>query len=479
LDLEERDPATGSVTGHRRIELWQSNSPIKEVVRARQVYDEKGLLMAGEWTKADGSQTIYEHGVTRVETAPTSSVIAQLLPETIWRLEPSARSFSALVGNLAAATVEQQPAAYVIHYRSGAESGLVQATLTLKKDGLRAIEQSLVLQRDAAAVEYRFVERGFERQPARTVSPHVFDPAMLGKVTSGADSKRKTPDIAQPSSTHEQNHAVASAELEMDIAYLLNLAKANLDEQVSLTRTADGKLLVQAIVDTKERKREILQALRPVIDNPAVIVAVNTVTEGARRNKRSSAVEVQQVDIDGTALIPVYPELNRYFAAQGVTGERMDEAVRQFSNRMLALSRRALRHAWALRRVANQFSAEQVRALTTEAKLKRLAIIREQASAFNQATEQLRAELQPVFFQASLSSGRADEIEINSEADMMRAIARLIDLASANDEAIRSAFTLSSGAATTAIIKTTRFWLSLRSAAQLGAKIIAQSARND
>ncbi len=98
--------------------------------------------------------------------------------EDIWQLEPSAQSFSALIGEVAAVEVEERSTAYVLTYakqRTIGASRLLKATLTLNKSDLHAIEQTLLVQRGNELREYRFVEASFELLPVPAVAPSVFE----------------------------------------------------------------------------------------------------------------------------------------------------------------------------------------------------------------------------------------------------------------------------------------------------------------
>src|SRR5207249_12149597 len=75
---------------------------------------------------------------------------------------------------------------------------------------------------------------------------------------------------------------IASPELEIEVTYLLNRIKANLGEQVSLTRTPGGALRIEALAENDARKDEILRALSPVRNNPAVKIDVSTVAEAVK-----------------------------------------------------------------------------------------------------------------------------------------------------------------------------------------------------
>src|ERR1044072_3016666 len=83
-----------------------------------------------------------------------------------------------------------------------------------------------------------------------------------------------------PPSPTTSTPPVASAELEVDVAYLLNRAKADRNEQVNLTRSAGGSLRVEGVVESEQRRNELLQALGPVSNTPAVKIEIRTVAEG-------------------------------------------------------------------------------------------------------------------------------------------------------------------------------------------------------
>ena len=88
----------------------------------------------------------------------------------------------------------------------------------------------------------------------------------------------------------------ASTELEIDVAYLLNQAKADRNEQVALTRSAGGSLRVEGVVESQQRKDEFLQALAPVSNNPAVKIEIRTVSEAMRHPLQRGSVVVEETE---------------------------------------------------------------------------------------------------------------------------------------------------------------------------------------
>src|SRR6185312_5756505 len=104
------------------------------------------------------------------------------------------------------------------------------------------------------------VETSFELVPAKNVPANVFEieKELAGEVaaSSGAgNSGLRNATAGSPSATSAL--ALASTELEIDVAYLLSQAKADRNEQVALTRSASGSLRVEGIVESERRKNEL------------------------------------------------------------------------------------------------------------------------------------------------------------------------------------------------------------------------------
>lgn len=475
INLEERREGGKDLLARHRIEIWQSAG---RGIKLRRIYDERNALIAGEWTRMDGTSTVYHHGRgPQARTAPDVAARAILETGELWRLEASAKEFDALVSSADRVSVEEKGDAYVLNYRkdsSGGEGRLLRATLTLTKSNLRAIEQTLTIEREGEAREYRFIEAVYEQKPASAVAPEVFEPEpeLLGtskqekddgrRANAAGDSPRSVLPDGQPA------EAVASAELEIEVTFLLNQIKANLGEQVNMTRTAGGTLRVVALVETDARKAEILRALGPVINNPAVKVEVSTVAEAVKRQPRDSKprdVTVREVEV-ANGRIPADAELRAYFSARLVGSEAIDEEIGRYAGRVMNRSRQALLRASALKKLISQFSPEEMRALKPETQATWLAMLREHAQIYQREVAALRQELRAVF---NGSNASADEAV--SESNITQAADRLLQLSYANDGAVRSAFTISADGGSASALKSAQFWRGLAAAEKLAAAI--------
>lgn len=464
VDLEERDPALDRVLSRRRVEIWQSAAKGVEVRRA---YDEQGKLLAGEWRQGDGSRTLLYPGGESIEERVETSNVPPSAPRSAdeaWRLDLSAAAFSALIGSSSAATVEEKGESYLLKFinqSSGQASvaGLRSATLRLGRNGLRAVEQTLLVESDLGLREYRFSEVRFDRLGLGEVSSRVFDREPMLFKSEVVEAKVLKPDAAageaaarpEVTPTPAATHA-ATVELEIEALVLLDAVGATLGEEIAVTRTLDGALQIEGVVENAERKNAVLAALDPIRNHRAVRVRIETPEEAEHRLEqlRSTAVAVSiQEAAPLASRIPVDAELRRYISSLGIAPENLDEEINRFANRLLRGSRQALLYAWSLRNLVERFSPAELQALDSQARSKWLGLIAEHSSGYRREIATLRHDLAPVFniqAGAERSTGEAER-EMANDAGLARAVLVFVELSAGVDEQIRTAFTLSADAA--------------------------------
>ena len=465
VNIEERRLDGSNQPVRSRVEIWQSAA---RGLKLRRLYDEQNHLVAGEWAKQDGTDTVFRRGVEpQPRTAAELAVPAIIENGELWRLDASAATFNMLVEHPEAITIDERSNTYILNYENSAansSNGLLSASLTLTRADLHPIEQTMIVARNGDRREYRFSEASFEKKSTGSVPPDVFqtDPELL---PDGHRTKNKTPGSIDSTDRKSPIDAIASPELEIEVTYLLNRIRANLGEQVSLTRTAGGALRIEALAENDARKDEILRALSPVRNNPAVKVEVSTVAEAVKRPSNGSKdTTVREVEVANNRT-PADAELRAYFSAR-LVGEAIDEEINRYTNRVMTHSRQALLHASALKKLVTRFSPEQMRGLTPEAQAKWLAMIREHAIGYQHEVATLRQELRPIFNGSSTTTD-----EVVTEANLQQSAGRLVELSYANDEAVRAAFTISAEGKSAATIKSAQFWRSLSSAEKLAAAI--------
>lgn len=475
INLEERK-SSGELIARRKIEVWQS---AQRGVTARRLYDEHGQLIAGDWRRSDGVQTLYHHGTQpKLQLAPEKGASITLSFDNVWQLSPSAKDFSSLIRNPSDARVEERPTSYVITFssssaESSASSVVERAVLTLNRADLHPIEQTLTIRQGDEVREYRFAETAFEQKALSTVAPSIFEPEPELLSSTTPNSRNPKPETASASPLAlSPSPVIASPDLEVEVLRLLHQANADLGEQITVTRTSEGQLLVEALVDTDQRKAQLVQALEPVRSNPAVQIKVSTVAEAVRLQSVTKSQPEVIVEREDNVNRPLTADsdLRRYFFAKGLSPEQVDQEVTRFANRAVNQSFQVMVHAGALKRLGERFSVEQLHALTPEARAKWLAIVRAHAQSVRQETLALRQEVQPVFPSAASSLGE-EQMEISNDADLLRAIERLFEICAANDRMVSSALTIKANGPNVSDLRGPQFWRSLRRAEALAARI--------
>ncbi len=351
-----------------------------------------------------------------------------------------------------------------------AQGAIIEASLIVRESDWHPIEERLRVKSDRGDEEFELVEAAYSVVSLNTLSPIIFNdqPAVASSPTSSPAAANKETEPSLISAP--QPPAIASADLQVEVLRLLNQAGADLGEQVSATRSGDGLLHVAGIVGSPQRKAEILRALEPVVNNPAVRIEIQTVAEAVaqQEQQRSRAkatpgpITEQKVEINSEA-IAAAPELRRHFSS--------DEDVRQFAARMVSQSRNAMGHVYAMKRLFGQFSPEEVSALTPDAKSKWIELIRSHARAYQSDAEGLRRELHPIFFPSAGGTAPERGPGISDDSSLAQAVNQLFTVASANDGVIRSAFATTSENAASSAISSPQFSQSLRSAEGLAARI--------
>jgi len=414
-------------------------------------------------------------GSTVAFTSEFSAATATYLSEEGWLPHVSVALYKRLIAGRGqnsseGASVTRDGSAYQIHhaFAPGHPSQIFETVLKLNGQNYAPLAVSILTVEGSGRFEYRLTRTAIEsidRTPevARLFERPATEASAVARLGNATSKPEAAPYSATTSSKPEMAIA-ASADLEVEVLRLLHQAGADLGEQVSVTREENGPVRVNGIVQTDQRKVEILRALHDVNSNPAVHIDVKTVAEalaarsGPRDSSRATTVEGVEVAAD---TFPAYEDLRARMS---------DEEARVFAARMVSRSHSAMRHAWSLQRLMAQFSAKDLAAMQTEAHAKWIELVKSHARAFETESRGLREQLQPIFGAGSAGVTPADAA-VTNDGELIRAVARLVSSASTNYEVVRSAFTVTRERATFTAIKSEQFWHSMRSAEAAAASI--------
>lgn len=465
INLEIRRSSEGAIVSRQTIESWEKYDRHQRIQR---LYDDSGQLLAVA-SQTDGTRVVYNHRVKGPQLRGETPDSLLLDLDDVWQLTPAAKDFNTIIGDAGAMTVRQDATSYLLtseREKTVGASRLVKAMLTLARSDLHPIEQTLVVQRGNELREYKFVETRFDLLRPEEVAPSVFEieRELAGEASAGSTGDSGLRKLVAGAASSTSTSVFASAELEVDVAYLLNHVKADRNEQVTLTRSASGSLRVEGVVENAERRDEFLRALSSVNNNPAVKIQIQTVAEASKQQLVPGRPSVRDVEETANA-IAVDEELRDYYAKRGLSGEAVDEAVRSYSSRVVNHAYGALFHAVELKRLVARFASVDMRAVAPDARSKWLEMMAEHASGYARETAALRRELQPVFFGEAYPEV-IEDFSINSDADVARAAERLNRLAVAVNDAIGQAFTISKQSSALAF-KSSQFRRNLEAAARL------------
>lgn len=428
-----------------QLEIWEDDTQHQLAMR---LFDRQGNLVAGAWKRADGKRFLLHHS-GRLEPELTSLSFLQLIqsPADIWRAELSAKEFLKLGDGLKVARVEETAQSYVITFEVAgdlASQGLIKATIELRRADLHAIKQTFVFRKGDETIEYRFTEKFSESLPNPDVQPSVFQPEERTQKLSG-NAKPAVENRGQVT-LPVTPLAPASPELEIDVAYLLAKAKSDRAEQLSLSRTANGQLLVEGVVDSRTRKDEILGVLAPIRNHPAVtlnIIAIDELPSTQPNTESSKTVSPQSLVSDET--VAVDRELRTFLTSgnPGLKNEELDEAVRTFSARVVNRSYTLVFRAVELKRLFSRLEKVDPASVSTETRNKWLLLLHDHASALEREARALREELRPALFSDTALNKVADNND-----PLATQVTTVHSLVVECNDLIRSAFTISSDRST-------------------------------
>lgn len=361
--------------------------------------------------------------------------------------------------------------------------GSVQAQVMLDIDPQSYAPRAEVIryQSGSKVSELRLILRSSQLLSLSEISPTVFEPdaVLLAAVPLPAIAHPALPALAPAF-----RNPTDLAGLEIEVLERLDQAGAILGDQATLKRNPDGTIQVEATVESQKRKEEILEALHPFAQNPAVQFDVHTVAEVLEEQAQAGQKPVTARELEVTSeLTPVDVELMKLIAqneraSTSHSGRPESVQVRRFAKEMLEDSQQALLHAWALKHFVERFTPKDLEGLSPDATQKWRQLLIDHARGFSQETEKLQEGLEVVFGPADQSydgkqEKKDESIQNIQPGDLASRIDQLLKLAQANDEAIRAAFVVSSDLQTLDKIKSAQFRQSLQQSEVLAHEIEA------
>ncbi len=424
--LHARRLPESTLIARRRVELWANP---RSRVKARRVFDERDRLLAGEWTNPDGSRVVYEAGKPPQRERATDA--KPLTAETLWRWEPSASDFTALVVNLERIEAKATPAGYQLAF-NGEQGRVAEAELALDKEHVPTAQRIVLRERSGALVEFRTTRSSADEIPESRVAHTTFDP-----------EPELLPQPALPTLPPKPVSAPLFAvdQIELQASYRLHRMVGCLARPGELRRDAAG-FRIGVVLASEECREAARPDLTALAETPGVSVDLSV---AGSRSGNAAVASSTPVDAAAVKSIPVYPKLYDLFARQALReaqpGARdVDAAVApliaQFAQRTRERSGRALGYARELRRLTERWPPGALQRLGLDSAAMWRVMVRDHAQSLGQDCEVLLAQLQPVLGVAEPQ--QQDPVAPpRNLTDVRRSVGELESLVEHNDAAIR------------------------------------------
>ncbi|MFZ2021757.1 MAG: hypothetical protein WAV06_08440 [Terracidiphilus sp.] len=434
LKLDVLD-AGGQTVWQGTVDDWDEQAKGRTM---RRLYNAQHHLLAARWHGQNGEDKSFEEPVGDA----VSQTDREIEESEFWKLDVSARAFKAIASQHIEMRTVGSDYELAGSGLASAPFHLVSATLVLSR-GLHIVGETLHIRGGYEFTEARFVETSDDHLPADSVPSSAFDPSDL---ESRMKSNTFGPLAGDRSGNHFADTDPRLVQTQIDVLYRLSEVGADVGIPIEVTRTAAGHIRVAGTVISEDLKRQIVAVLDNVPDRQ--LLEVHLATEGSLRvpssefRLASPATSVYDVT---RAEPPADSLLRSYFAAKGLAGKQIDEAVAQFSPNVLDLAQRALQNAYALDRLGASFSARELMIIGPLAQRQWSSMVTRHSSALESELDRLRQQLVPLDLAGRPAPSSSRSSGIDSPADFAGSARRLLLETQKLNRAVGQAF--SSGVA--------------------------------
>jgi hypothetical protein len=291
-------------------------------------------------------------------------------------------------------------------------NAIVKAALVVRTEDWHPVEERLEVQVEEGVHDYELTEIAFE-----VVSLNNFNALVFAGLERRAPVARASLPLTAPPLRSPTDPELTAAEI--NARYALHRLRACVGESVEVSRDSTGRVEVRGVVETSERKQQLLAGLRGVA---FVRVNIRSVTEtgmaepsppesSSRSGKREEAVLAHQGDIVHvqSTRLPIEDQLRDYFAQNGAGASPAQEGgatmragierqIIELSSQAVSLSLGASAEVGALRQLAENYPSARIREFDPTSRWLLEAMLRDHLAALRTHMEQSAALLRPVLF---------------------------------------------------------------------------------
>jgi hypothetical protein len=284
---------------------------------------------------------------------------------------------------------------------------IVGAEFTVRAADWHPVGQRLLVQKHEEVVDYSLGEVAFEVMALSAVPSSIFAERAPARARTLETAVRRLMPVPVHSDLWAGDADLLPSEADLTAAevearYALHSVRACIGRPIAV-RVGIGRIEVEGVVDTKERKAEVLLALRGI---PRVAAEIRSVAEVAgipRGEGIPAPLDEPPVGDAPKPKLPAEDLLRRYFGAGKCAGRPSDtqsacvqEEIASLSREALAHSEGAQAHAWALRRLVEWGPFLERDELRTATRRLLEIMVRDHMDALRNELEQSHAQLKPI-----------------------------------------------------------------------------------
>ena len=423
----EEISANGQTLQQNAIELWKDGDGKRYL---RRVYNAQHQLIAVEWKDRSGEHSSRRRGKSNEVSRSTNELLEQDLSASAFKRLGGIESF--LInheGNYeltVAAPVKEHPQ-------------LISATLVLDRQ-LAPIRQINRVRVGREIHELRFIQTVFEWKPSSTVPDNIFEPGSAEAQTDrDQHSSFSATDLLPTSGTDMQ-----LAQLQIAVLYQLNELGVDVGQPIEAIRTPQGHIRVSGAVMDGTMKQKIISHLETLEDHQLLdiqLVVPNDTRRGSPIATPEIAEDTSIYNISqGKPVIDA--TLRKYFASKGLSGDRLDSSIGQYSQTALQHAQRALQNAYALNRLGSALSATELKSIGLTSQRQWTEMVQKHAFDLEEQLQQLQGQLIELLPQAKdMPKPLRQPIEINNSAQFNSATTQLLGQTQALNNDVGKLFT--------------------------------------
>jgi hypothetical protein len=257
---------------------------------------------------------------------------------------------------------------------------ILEASLIVHAGDWRAVQQDLRVQGESDIWEYELSEINYAVIPRSSLDASIFGtpPPTLPPLPT------TVPAPALISRSEKESMPIES---EIQALYALHQVRACLGDDVQVTRSVAGQVIVRGVVETQQRKEQLQAVLQPV---HGVKVQIETIAES--QSAAVPAAPASTVELPGKVSIA---ERHAAPIQDALKGRLSANRIVALSYRAVSLSEDWVAEAWALRHLAEAVSAEDLANLTKSSQEMLAEMVRDHTASLRAKVSECRTEFEP------------------------------------------------------------------------------------